>query len=1094
MSSQGKLSIRPLPHLDFVLGWPGIAPNKEASRNAAHIAGNVEVRLGSKGMKASWLRIELRKIETVPGGENWGELIGSGPIDVWSARSGTGKGDREQDSDGTCWEILKTNDFPFRINIPEALPPSARLDKICGLQYELVTSLCVKTKKGFMRKEDTSSVMQSVQPITLDKHEMHSTWPAYNIPDTHTGERDSMRAKLRRERYCYAPGDKIRVKVIVQSNRVEPAKLKSVAVTIKETVTFHGVKPSKKAMTSNSNSAQPSMQRVEVVTQKAKQIGKKIYKGDSKDYDIELVIPKNHALMTISTGKHIEVSYTMRLYVDISKCPIVIDHVPMMMTTFPRQASLSLMKKIGFVEGLSERDMLIDDDFDDASTSQGVSRSTRPIPSRSLSFAGSSSTGGGYENARLQRRDTVMTNATGGMAGRGVPGQLYSYGNYGPPPLPTSSPAPFYAAEGPRPAFAGPGDGDDQQLSEQERNALYHHSNDPRNAIAMGVDYGAVASLEPTRSSFLPSRGPTDSPARFSFAGFPSSATPISRPSTANAIPNSAEANAAAEEEKERLYLRARLQAERNQRRADEARAALAAGGTGDTANTLPASESEKLRLWERARREAELYQRSFSEGANFPAEGSANNSRMHTPALPRVDEDASSDEGPPGGYPNPNPHESRLQRPMSVQQDNRNSAMFWLDNPTMAAAGPPAPSKSNQGQIYPSYASAEDEKRRLYEQAKAETDAHMHVQDQSIASSSNMTPSSSANIGDVPSYSASVSGSHTNGLSEKEQMKRFYAAQDAVNQYQANLDEGGESSAAVNAPKSDVSGISSNLPSTSQSQPLSEKEQMARYHAAQAEVQRNLANSYDTNGVASSSGSTVQNKPVSQPLGEKEQLARYHAAQAEVERYTSQQAVSPAPGGSNGKTVLANTGTSTFSEKEQMRQYWEARDREAQKNNQAAAVAAAQANTSQSPHMMASPRPVYAPNFHGLPFTAPSDVRASPATTPLPQGPFVNAPASNGNVKPRVVSYTPTTQHSQQSQPQHSRSQSNAPPVSSLSIPPLSRLSLNHRGGTPSPFEGPWAPKVASSAWEDESGNNESNDSDALPPPLPPKTMLSHS
>jgi len=1094
MSSQGKLSIRPLPHLDF--------PNKEASRNAAHIAGNVEVRLGSKGMKASWLRIELRKIETVPGGENWGELIGSGPIDVWSARSGTGKGDREQDADGTCWEVLKTNDFPFRINVPEALPPSARMDKICGLQYEVVTSLCVKTKKGFMRKEDTSSVMQSVQPITLDKHEMHSTWPAYNIPDTHTGERDSMRAKLRRERYCYAPGDKIRVKVIVQSNRVEPAKLKSVAVTIKETVTFHGVKPSKKSMTSNSNSAQPSMQRVEVVTQKAKQIGKKIYKGDSKDYDIELVIPKNHALMTISTAKHIEVSYTMRLYVDISKSPIVIDHVPMMMTTFPRQASLSLMKKIGFVEGLSERDMLIDDDFDDASTSQGVSRSTRPIPSRSLSFAGSTSTGGGYDNGFLQRRDTVMTNATGGMAGRGVPGQLYNYSPYGAPPLPTSSPAPFYAGDGPRPAFAGPDDGgnDDQQLSEQERNALYHHSNDPRNAMAMGVDYGAVASLEPTRSSFLPSRGPTDSPARFSFAGFPSSATPISRPSTASAIPNSAAANAAAEEEKERLYLRARLQAERNQRRADEARAALAAGNTRDgdslaSNNTLPASESEKLRLWERARREAELYQRSFSEGANFPAEESANNSRMHTPALPRVDEDSPSGENPPGGY--PNPHDNRLQRPLSTQNDNRNSAMFWLDNPTMAAAGPPAPSKNNQGgQTYPSYASAEDEKRRLYEQAKAETDAHTHAQDQSFISSSSMTPSSSANVDAVPSYSASASGSHQNGLSEKEQMKRFYAAQDAVNQYQARLDGEGESSATANQPKSDVSG-------TSASKQLSEKEQMARYHAAQAEVQRHLANSYDSNGVQGSSGSSSKTLQPQQggPLGEREQLARYHAAQEEVEKFTAQQATSPAPSnvptasGSNGNTQ----STTVLSEKEQMRQYWEARDREAQKNNQAAAVAAAHgsSSSSQNTHMMASPRPMYAPNFHGLPFTAPSDVRASPATTPLPQGPFVNAPPagspSDGNAKPRVVSYTPTTQFSQQvQQQQHSRSQSNAQQESSLSIPPLSRLSLNHRGGTPSPLEGPWAPKVASKAWEDDDEIGK-NDQDA-PPPLPPKTMLSPS
>lgn len=77
MTSQAKLSIRPLPHLDFVLGFPGIPGS--STRSAAHIAGNVEVRLGKQGIKASWLRIELRKLESVPGGENWGELIGRGP-------------------------------------------------------------------------------------------------------------------------------------------------------------------------------------------------------------------------------------------------------------------------------------------------------------------------------------------------------------------------------------------------------------------------------------------------------------------------------------------------------------------------------------------------------------------------------------------------------------------------------------------------------------------------------------------------------------------------------------------------------------------------------------------------------------------------------------------------------------------------------------------------------------------------------------------------------------------------------------------------------------------------------------------------------
>jgi hypothetical protein len=70
-------TLRPLPHLDFIAGFPGIPGSAE--RAAAHITGTIEVRLGRAGLKASFLRIELRKLETVPGGETWGELVGKGP-------------------------------------------------------------------------------------------------------------------------------------------------------------------------------------------------------------------------------------------------------------------------------------------------------------------------------------------------------------------------------------------------------------------------------------------------------------------------------------------------------------------------------------------------------------------------------------------------------------------------------------------------------------------------------------------------------------------------------------------------------------------------------------------------------------------------------------------------------------------------------------------------------------------------------------------------------------------------------------------------------------------------------------------------------
>lgn len=136
---QAKLTLRAPPHRGFIQGYPGIPAGH--GRSAASIVGNVEVRLGGKGAKASWLRIELRKLETTASGENWGELIGRGPIEVWSAQ-GTAETDAE-----AKWDHLQTKDFPFKIAIPEGLPPTARLEKQVGISYEIVTSLCVKAKK-----------------------------------------------------------------------------------------------------------------------------------------------------------------------------------------------------------------------------------------------------------------------------------------------------------------------------------------------------------------------------------------------------------------------------------------------------------------------------------------------------------------------------------------------------------------------------------------------------------------------------------------------------------------------------------------------------------------------------------------------------------------------------------------------------------------------------------------------------------------------------------------------------------------------------------------------------------------------------------
>ena len=51
----------------------------------------IEVRVGPGGVKAKWVRVELRKVETLPGGglaNTFFDFVGQSPINLWQASGG----------------------------------------------------------------------------------------------------------------------------------------------------------------------------------------------------------------------------------------------------------------------------------------------------------------------------------------------------------------------------------------------------------------------------------------------------------------------------------------------------------------------------------------------------------------------------------------------------------------------------------------------------------------------------------------------------------------------------------------------------------------------------------------------------------------------------------------------------------------------------------------------------------------------------------------------------------------------------------------------------------------------------------------------
>lgn len=179
-------------------------------------------------------------------------------------------------------------------------------------------------------------------------------------------------------------------------------------------------------------------------------------------------------------------------------------------------------------------------------------------------------------------------------------------------------------------------------------------------------------------------------------------------------------------------------------------------------------------------------------------------------------------------------------------------------------------------------------------------------------------------------------------GLSEKEQMRRYYEARDQV-------------SARDGSPSVIQHPILAALPqdplgpSTSSIQPdtgLTEKEQMRRYYEARDRVQAVA----DGSAAPSGSGSAVLSQYAAPPaesssnanthgagLSEKEQMRRYYEARDRVQAVaegsagpsaSEATALSPLSAYSTETPTKGNAEGSGLSEKEQMRRYYEARDR----------------------------------------------------------------------------------------------------------------------------------------------------------------------
>ncbi|KAF8212472.1 hypothetical protein K438DRAFT_1806557 [Mycena galopus ATCC 62051] len=332
MSSQVKLTLRPPPNVDFVHGYPGIPPGPE--RPQAAVKGAIEVRVGPQGAKAKWVRIELRKVETLPGGgvvNTFHDFVGPSPVNLWSASEEYG--------------LLRSQDFPFSIRIPESIPPSIDLQNRAGINYELLASVCTKGKKGFLRKRK-SVVVSTQADILIDKHELHSTWPVYCQPETRNISQEGVTLIVERSATCYGPGDRVSLFAAVKSDALHTVILRGFELTLKESTIFRAG-----PYTSGKKSA-PQV-RVVTISENKFPVNATLYGGMQQRTELTCMISPDHTTTTLNAARHIDITYTLSVKALMGTgTPLIMD-LPVIVSNWQRAVSAEAIRRIGPAPSLS---------------------------------------------------------------------------------------------------------------------------------------------------------------------------------------------------------------------------------------------------------------------------------------------------------------------------------------------------------------------------------------------------------------------------------------------------------------------------------------------------------------------------------------------------------------------------------------------------------------------------------------------------------------------------------------------------------------------------------------------------------------------
>ena len=259
-------------------------------------------------VKARWIRVELRKFEALPPGfptaaqgETWdhvGEIC-----TVWSA------------SNGKDWDNLEQADFKFFLPLPENIPPTLETIKNTGVRYELVAALCYRLKGGVFKKE-SAPIMKISEPIRIIKHELHSAWPLYNIPDSQTASiaKGELTLTVARPSTAFGPTDTVVVTATLHSKRAQPFRVQGFECHLYEIITAIPPRPDPKASKTKRNraSSQP-FAKTRVIASAREVVMANVGRGGEKSARLRVTPPVEELKMTLNHARTLRVEYVMEV-------------------------------------------------------------------------------------------------------------------------------------------------------------------------------------------------------------------------------------------------------------------------------------------------------------------------------------------------------------------------------------------------------------------------------------------------------------------------------------------------------------------------------------------------------------------------------------------------------------------------------------------------------------------------------------------------------------------------------------------------------------------------------------------------------------